>query len=134
MSATHCCCRSKYAAAHRAERPCQRGRISIHRAGFSIYRPGSYMSLRPAATLRTCTLPEDPGEGALACVVDAAKGLRPGAAVILDFVGHPPEVAAALRQRLRDSRPVAAATTTVIDVGEAGLAQLRAALMTQAGA
>ena len=90
--------------------------------------------LSPAATLRTCTLPEDPGEGALACVVDAAKGLRPGAAVILDFVGHPPEVAAALRQRLRDSRPVAAATTTVIDVGEAGLAQLRAALMTQAGA
>jgi hypothetical protein len=90
--------------------------------------------LSPAATLRTCTLPEDPEEGALACVVDAAKGLRPGAAVILDFVGHPPEVAAALRQRLRDSRPVAAATTTVIDVGEAGLAQLRAALMTQAGA
>jgi hypothetical protein len=33
--------------------------------------------LSPAATLRTCTLPEDPGEGALACVVDAAKGLRP---------------------------------------------------------
>ena len=90
--------------------------------------------LSPAATLRTCTLPEDPGEGALACVVDAAKGLRPGAAVILDFVGHPPEVAATLRQRLRESRPVAAATTTVIDVGEAGLAQLRAALMTQAGA
>lgn len=86
--------------------------------------------LSPAATLRTHVLGEDPSEAELEAVAVAALAVGPGCAVILDFVGHPPEVSAALRRIMHDSARGAA--PTVIDVGESGLAMLRATLMAHA--
>ena len=72
------------------------------------------------ATLSTWVLPEEPSDGALRQAAGAAAHLPPGAAILIDFFGHPEAVA----RRMRELAPGRA----VIDVGGAALAVLEGLL------
>ena len=77
------------------------------------------------ATLATFVLPEEPDEGTLRELADAARTLVPyDAAIILDFVGHPEAIA----RRLRELAP----GRVVIDVGGAALSALQGMLRSRA--
>ena len=76
-----------------------------------------------SATLATHVLPEGADDAALRA---AAARVAPGAALVLDYVGH----SGAVAERLRELLP---AGTAVLDVGGAALATLQALLRAQSG-
>ena len=85
------------------------------------YAIARWRSRLPVQTdVRTAVLPEDPTDEVMRQVVSEAP---PGTMLILDFVGHPGEVA----RRLRELAP----RSTVIDVGATGLATVRGLLLSQ---
>ena len=77
--------------------------------------------LPACATLRTHVLPEEPDDAALRA---AAELVEPGAALILDFVGHPEDVLLRLRELVPRGSPV-------IDVGGAALSALQGLLLSR---